>query len=218
MGLSRPCEVTMRKGFRELLHEEIVLVTGLPRAGTSLMMQLLARGGLPPLTDEERAPDPNNPRGYYEFEPVRRLAEGADWLAQAEGRALKVVAPLLPLLPPGYPYRVIFMERPLAEILRSQQRMRQRLGEGGDSPIDPALLQQALAQALARARRWVAQHAAGCCLFVSYPQLVHHPAPEIERLVGFFDGRLDPAGMATAIDPALYRERIGNIKSGASDV
>ena len=44
----------------------ISIVSGLPRSGTSLMMQMLAAGGMPIMSDEIRAPDTHNPRGYLE--------------------------------------------------------------------------------------------------------------------------------------------------------
>ncbi|HEX8384792.1 MAG TPA: hypothetical protein VF576_01340, partial [Rubricoccaceae bacterium] len=92
---------------------DVTVVTGLPRSGTSLVMQMLAAGGLAPATDDARAADASNPRGYYEHERVRSLAPGADagWMADADGRALKVVAPLVPHLPPGPRYTFVLVER-----------------------------------------------------------------------------------------------------------
>ncbi len=98
----------------------ITVVSGLPRSGTSLMMQMLAAGGMPLLTDWERKPDADNPRGYCEWEPVKLLPKQPERIDEAEGKAVKVITQLLMSLPEGRDYRVIFMERPLPEVLASQ--------------------------------------------------------------------------------------------------
>ena len=46
----------------------IIVVSGLPRSGTSMMMKMLEVGRQPILTDNLREADANNPNGYYEFE------------------------------------------------------------------------------------------------------------------------------------------------------
>ena len=108
----------------------ITVVSGLPRSGTSLMMQMLEAGGMETVTDGQRAPDADNPKGYYELERVKRLKEDHAWLAEAEGKALKVVSMLLYDLPADFRYRVLFMERDLDEILSSQRTMLARRGTG----------------------------------------------------------------------------------------
>ncbi len=110
------------------LDDTIVVVSGLPRSGTSMMMQMLAAGGCPVLVDDRRAADESNQRGYFEFEAATRLAQDHGWLDQATGKAVKIVAQLLPRLPLHRKYRVIFMERPLTEVVASQQMMLERLG------------------------------------------------------------------------------------------
>jgi hypothetical protein len=120
-------------------NEVITIVTGLPRSGTSLMMQMLAAGGLVPLTDETRQADESNPRGYLEYRPVMSIARDASWMAEARGKVVKIVAPLLVFLPEqdadGRPfhYRIVFMNRDWREIHASQSRMIQRRGEAGAS-------------------------------------------------------------------------------------
>src|SRR3569833_79554 len=109
----------------------ITVVSGLPRSGTSMMMQMLAAGGMPMLTDGVRGPDPDNPRGYFAFGPVKRTPQDARWLAGAPGKAVKVVHSLLPALPGGYEYRVLFMLRDMHEVLASQDTMLRRLGRCG---------------------------------------------------------------------------------------
>jgi hypothetical protein len=47
------------------MHPEIIIVSGLPRSGTSLMMQMLDNGGVLVVTDQIRSADTDNPKGYY---------------------------------------------------------------------------------------------------------------------------------------------------------
>src|SRR5215813_2579369 len=104
--------------------QPIIVVSGLPRSGTSMMMKMLAAGGLPVLVDAIRAADDDNPNGYFEFEPVKQLADGQnEWLTEAGGKVVKIISALLEYLPKSYHYKIIFMERELKEILASQQKM-----------------------------------------------------------------------------------------------
>src|SRR5436190_8775031 len=107
---------------------EIIVVSGLPRSGTSLMMQLLDAGGVEVVTDNLRSADADNPRGYYEFEKVKQVKRDASWLPGVRGKAVKMVSQLLLDLPPTERYRVVFMERDFEEMLDSQERMLRRLG------------------------------------------------------------------------------------------
>ncbi len=109
----------------------IVIVSGLPRSGTSLMMQMLQAGGMPLLIDDHRPADADNPNGYWEYEPVKRLQQDNSWVHQAEGKAVKVVSALLQYLPPPYTYKIIFMQRPMPEVLASQAVMLERRGAQG---------------------------------------------------------------------------------------
>lgn len=183
----------------------VTIVSGLPRSGTSMMMQMLAAGGLPVLADDQRPPDENNPRGYYEYAPVRRLPQGdTAWVAQAQGRAVKVVSALLPQLPPGYPYRVILMQRALPEVLRSQAAMRVRLG-AGETPDEDLLLTE-YAQHLFRLRLWLKRQ--GWPLHeVDYAAALGDPAAATAALIAFLGEALDAQAMAAVMDPALYHQR-----------
>jgi hypothetical protein len=123
------------KREEEKSGKTFVLVSGLPRSGTSLMMQMLEAGGLPPMTDKVRAADVDNPRGYYEWEAIKQIAKKPELLddAKVEGRAIKCISMLLPALPTKHRYKVIFMIRPIAEVMASQQAMTSRLGTKGAS-------------------------------------------------------------------------------------
>src|SRR5438132_3246059 len=123
----------LKAGFSSRSHKlamdsAIIIVSGLPRSGTSLMMQMLDKGGVEVVTDHVRTPDIDNPRGYYEFEKAKKIKEDASWLPEMRGKAFKMVSQLLYALPPTEQYRIIFMERNLDEILLSQEKMLKRLG------------------------------------------------------------------------------------------
>lgn len=186
----------------------VIVVSGLPRSGTSLMMQMLEAGGVPLLVDAHRSPDVDNPHGYYEFEPVRRLHKNeTGWLDQARGRAIKVISALLPYLPPQNIYRVLFMQRRLEEVLRSQEKMRQRLGSGPLSEETAALAQDYLHH-LAAAEQWLQNQPHIETLFVNYNQLIAEPLPWIDSINTFLGGHLQTGPMHTCIRPELYRQRI----------
>lgn len=120
-------------------EQPVIVVSGLPRSGTSLMMRMLAAGGVPLLTDGQRTADEDNPYGYFEYEPVKALQRDATWLPQARGKAIKIISQLLPTLPPDVPYRVLFMRRELREVLASQRQMLVRRGKPSDADSDAEL-------------------------------------------------------------------------------
>jgi len=185
----------------------ITLVSGLPRSGTSLMMQMLEAAGLPPLTDLNRAADDNNPRGYYEFEPVKRLGrESVDWLDRAKGKALKVVAQLLLRLPPGYPYRVIFMQRDLDEVVLSQQGMLGRLHRKG-AELSPERLRATFAGHLLMVSRWLKEQDIPV-LTLDHAECLARPEQIADRLGSFIGRAVDPRRISGTVDPALYRSRV----------
>lgn len=184
----------------------IIVVSGLPRSGTSLMMQMLQAAGIPLLTDGERPADASNPRGYYEYAPVKRLAAAPpDWLPAARGHAVKVVSPLLHHLPAGEQYRVIFMERDLGEIYRSQRRMMAR--EADLTTDDFARWQADNSRHLLTVHAWLRDQAHIATLTVTHQDSIHRPLATARRVCDFLGGSLDPARMAAAVDPTLYRER-----------
>jgi len=187
-------------------EETVLIVSGLPRAGTSLMMQMLDAGGVPVLTDAHRAPDDSNPRGYFEYAPVKNTRKDASWVAQARGTAVKVIAQLLPALPrgPQWHYRVIFMERDLKEILDSQQTM---LGQpAGDSPIVNAKLFTTFSKQLLQVKRFL-KAAKIPTLYVGYHDCINDPARVARTVSDFIGGVGDPDAMARVVDAALWHAR-----------
>jgi tetratricopeptide (TPR) repeat protein len=183
------------------------IVSGLPRSGTSMMMQMLAAGGLPPLHDGRRVADSDNPRGYFEFAPARNLRADASWLPQATGRALKLVAQLLPSLPAGEKsdYRIIWMERDIDEVLASQSVMLKRLDIAGASLSD-AKLRDVFARQLQRVEADIA-HRGWPVLKVNYHACLQKPAAVARSIAKFLNLPLDPRRMIGSVDPSLRRQR-----------
>lgn len=193
----------------ESTNKRVVVVSGLPRSGTSLMMAMLARGGIAPLTDELRNADEDNPRGYYEFEPVKQLRNGTtDWLPRAQGKAVKVIAFLLEFLPPGYAYDVVLMRRALPEVIASQREMLIRRGEDPEK-VSAAEMAEIFERHLASVKTWLNEQRHMRVIEVDYNRLLENPQPEVTRLALFLEGRVDAAAMLAGIDRSLYRQRQG---------
>jgi hypothetical protein len=186
--------------------DEIAIVAGLPRCGTSMMMRMLEAGGLPVLVDGVRRPDEDNPCGYYEFERVKQLKVDKTWLPEARGRVVKMVSALLPELPVDHRYRVVFMERDMTEMLASQGAMLARQGRADDDrPVEQQVA--AFARHVASLFAWLDRQPNFAVLRVSYNEMLDDPRSQIDRVNGFFGGTLDAAAMAAVVDHALYRQR-----------
>jgi len=185
----------------------IIVVSGLPRSGTSLAMQMLDAGGLPVVTDGLRSADTSNPRGYFELERVKELDKPGDraWLAAARGKAVKIVSFLLTYLPENYDYQVILMQRDLDEVLASQNAMLEDRGEarGANDGRMRALYEDHLAQV----RRFLARRPCFSTLTVDYAGVLAAPREEATRINAFLGGRLDVERMAAVADRSLYRNR-----------
>ena len=186
------------------MDKRIIIVSGLPRSGTSLMMQMLDNGGVPVVTDHIRRADQDNPRGYYEYERVKRIKEDVSWLPESRGKAFKMVSQLLYELPASERYGIIFMERDLDETLISQEKMLARLNK----PSAPrAAIERAFREHLRKVRGWLAGQANIEVLSVSYNNLVERPEEEAERVSAFLGGNADKESMSKTVDPLLYRNR-----------
>jgi hypothetical protein len=183
---------------------EIIVVSGLPRSGTSLMMQMLDRGGVPVLTDHVRTADTDNPKGYYEFELVKAIKRDTSWLPAARGQAFKMVSQLLYHLPPGERYRILFMERDLDEVLVSQEKMLLRLGR---APAPREDIRRAYAVHLERLQDWLGRQPHIAVLRVRYSDLVERPREQAGHVCEFLGGTADLEGMVRTVDPSLYRNR-----------
>jgi len=181
----------------------ITVVSGLPRSGTSLMMQMLGAAGMPLLTDSIRVADADNERGYFEYEPVKAMERDASWIPQAEGRAIKIVSLLLYHLPPGPEYRVLFMRRPLPAVLRSQAEMLRRRGEPAPGPEADRLLAVHFERHLQAVGDWLARMPNVRVLDITYETLVQSPRTALAAVPGFLGRELDLDRMAGTVDPSL---------------
>jgi hypothetical protein len=186
----------------------VVVVSGLPRSGTSLMMQMLHAGGLPLVTDGVRQPDESNPRGYFELEAVKQLDRTTDWLwlEGARGRAIKITSPLLRYLPDRLDYRVILMVRNLDEVLLSQDRM---LARGGTPAAerDSAALRPQFEAHLVEVRRLLRQRRCFEAIEVQHADLLRDAHAVSARVADFLGLDLQIARMAAVVDTNLYRSR-----------
>jgi len=205
-SLGLPQVADLPDPFAASLAESVVVVTGLPRSGTSMAMQMLAAGGVAVLADDERLPDENNPRGYHEYEPAKRLVSDASWVAGARGQAVKIVAPLVRHLPRGGeapPYLVIHMRRPIDEVVASQRTMLARLGRpGADTPDD--VLAAMFDRQQVMSRTFLAHlESAGRArvLDLHYHDALADPAATAAKLRDLVGERFD----AAAIDRSLHR-------------
>ena len=192
------------------LEQSVIIVTGLPRSGTSMLMQMLAAGGIDILTDGLRPADDDNPRGYFEFEPVKNLLRDSTWLCQARGKAVKIVAPLLDQLPSGLPCRVILCERNLDEILDSQQRMLARRNQPIATHARRRMLKTEYLRILDRIKAVLSARHGTQLLVVEHRHAISDSLASAERLNAFLGGALSEAKMAAVIDPALHRNRAGD--------
>jgi LPS sulfotransferase NodH len=183
----------------------ITIVSGLPRSGTSLMMQMLAAGGMTILTDNERKPDADNPRGYCEWEPAKLLPTHPERIDEAEGKAVKVITQLLMSIPRGRDYRVIFMERPLAEVLASQDEMLRRRGKS--DVISNDVMGKAFASHIKEIVSWFENRSEIPVLRLGYRRLLQNPLPDVQAVKDFLGTELDLEAMTRQVDPALYRNR-----------
>lgn len=189
------------------IGNKIVVVSGLPRSGTSLLMMMLDAAGIPPMQDHVREADIDNPKGYYEFERVKQLSEGdTTWVGEAKGKAVKVITMLLEHLPSKYKYDVILMRRDLEEILASQRKMLERRGEDPDKVSDQEL-GQLFDKHFNHIYDWIKKQKNIRFVEVSYNQLLDSPEAEISKVNHFLGGNLDEKAMLAKIDPDLYRQR-----------
>jgi len=186
--------------------ETITIVSGLPRSGTSMMMKMLKAGGMQLLTDESRAPDEDNPKGYYEFEKVKQLDHDQSWLDDAKGKAVKIISDLLRYLPRDYAYKVVFMERRMEEILDSQRQMLIRRGEPSDAVSDEAMA-SIFSKHLQLVKAWIREQPNLNVLYVSYNEIVERPIEQVRRIKQFLDGSLNTDRMVNVVDPSLHRQR-----------
>ena len=171
-----------------------------------MIMRAIHAGGIEPIIDYVRQADEDNPKGYYEFEPVKKTKEDASWLAKAIGRVVKMVYRLLYDLPANYQYRVIFMRRDLKEVLASQNKMLERSGKSGGGIPDEQM--EALFTAeLAKCEKWLTEQSNFKVLYVSHRDMINDAATQVQKINEFLGGGMDTKAMVATVDPSLYRNR-----------
>jgi hypothetical protein len=184
------------------MFKSVTVVSGIPRSGTSLMMNILQEAGLPILSDGKRKPDASNPRGYFELDAVKRSRQETEWLKTAPGTAVKVIHSLLDCLPDRYTYRVVLMHRPIAAVIASQNRMLELQGKQ-QSGLSEKRLEAILQSQLEESRKLLAEKPHFDWIEIDYPSLIEQPHPNLRTLTGFLGLPLQIERLARCIDPRL---------------
>lgn len=194
------------KGRMQQMSEIITIVSGLPRCGTSMMMRMLEAGGMEVLVDNIRKADEDNPKGYYEFEVVKKIREDASWLDGSGGKVFKMVSMLLYDLPSAKNYKVIFMQRELNEMLASQKKMLERNGKSVVN-YDNGEMRRLYGNHLLDIAKWVTNQSNMDVLYVNYNDTVQSPEETARRVNHFLGDSLNVAEMLRVVDKSLYRQR-----------
>ena len=200
--------MSLKRMMRRLrFGEPVVVVSGLPRSGTSMLMKMLDAGGLPLVTDSLRVADEDNPKGYYEFERVKDLAAEKDksYLREARGKGIKVISFLLKSLPDDLNYKVLFIRRNIQEVLASQKKMLARRNEPDETPAER--MTELFQDDVWRATYLLKRKPQFEVLELEYSSILARPLEEVRRVNQFLGGRLDVDAMAAVVDPQLYRNR-----------
>jgi len=191
---------------KPLLRNFITVVSGLPRSGTSMMMQILMAGGMDVVTDGVRRADEDNPRGYFELEQVKKLKESTAWLAECRGKAVKVISMLLFDLPSNHYYKIIFMQRAIEEVLASQRVMLERRGMTEDGTSDEEMVKK-FDKHLTQVEDWIAQQRNIEVLYVPYNEVIKKPLLYSEKVNRFLGQGFNTKTMAETVEETLYRQR-----------
>jgi len=188
-------------------HNPVVVVSGLPRSGTSMMMRMLEAGGIEAMKDGIRKADDDNPGGYYEFERVKQTKEDPSWVSSAAGKAVKMISRLLFDLPTDSEYKVVFMRRDLDEVLASQKRMLERRGEKSKEEISDEKMKEIFETHLADVQHLLAIQEHFSVHYVWYNDLMKEPKKQLGEVSRFLGGSLNTDKMVDVIDENLYHQR-----------
>ena len=183
-----------------MTEEAIVAVVGMPRSGTSMMMGMLAAGGLGVACDRECYGN------SWETERMLGLPISTAWLDECRGRAVKILEPLQ-FTPPriGYRYRFIWMTRDPHQQARSQVKMLRAADVRVvvDLPRHRASLRQDEVRALELLRSYD-----GDLEVVAFEQVLGDPHGTALRLARHLDLSLCVEAMASVVmarDPQANR-------------
>jgi len=205
-GKARKYKISYEKSIEGTIN----IVSGLPRSGTSMMMQMLEAGGLHIFTDKKRKADENNPKGYFEHEAVKSLHRNSSFLKEANGKTIKVVAQLLQNLPMNYRYRIILMERNIYEVIASQQKMLERDGKQLKRDTLSMNLVKQYESTLEKVKSWAKEQPNVEIYYTNYKKVIKAPFEQAMLINDFFEGNLEVEKMASIVDNSLYREKISN--------
>ncbi|MBT8263493.1 MAG: alkaline phosphatase family protein [Bacteroidia bacterium] len=200
--IKTPLELRDKNNFK-YRDNQIIIVSGLPRSGTSLMMQMMDKGGVECLVDDKREADESNPKGYYEFEPVMSLHKDNTWMDQAQNKAVKIVAPLLNHIDGKYRYKVVFMTRDLDEVLKSQQKM---IGKNPD--VLPVKLYNKYRNLLKFVDSWKENEPGIELIYIDYGDVLENPSKALNDIESFIGIPLNKKEMTKCIDKSLHRNRV----------
>ncbi len=187
-------------------QEIITIVSGLPRSGTSMMMKMLAAGGIEPVTDNLRQADEDNPKGYLEVEKIKELAKDNSWVGEAKGKVIKAISALLKHLPSEHHYKIIFMRRKMGEILASQKQMLIRRGEPTDKVSDEVMA-NLFEKHLKEIEAWLAAQPNMDVIYISYNETLTDAQPSLAKINEFLGGDLNTQAMIEVVDHSLHRQR-----------
>lgn len=205
----------LMQDFDGAIKGELIVVSGLPRSGTSMMMQMLQAGGLDIFTDNSRTADENNSKGYLEHEEVKNLAKNKSWLPKAKDKGVKIIAQLLPHLPLNYRYKIVFMERDVLEVVSSQQKMLSRLGKKVREDSLPLSLVQSYEETLVNIKSWINSNQNVEAIFVDYNSVLEDPYEAAMKVNEFLNGALQVHPMISVVDVAMRREVLKKVSQSA---
>jgi hypothetical protein len=187
-------------------QDAVIVVSGLPRSGTSMMMKMLDAGGITPVTDNIRTADEDNPKGYYELEKVKQLDKDNTWVGDCKSNVIKVISMLLKALPSSQRYKIIFMRRKMAEILDSQKQMLIRRGQPTNTVPDEKMAEM-FNKHLKDVEAFIERQPNMDCLYITYNDVLENPAANIARVNDFLGGMMNTTAMLEVVDQALHRQR-----------
>ena len=189
------------------MDNKVTIVSGLPRSGTSMMMQMLEACGLEILTDNIREADTDNPRGYYELECVKKIGEDASWLANAQGKAVKMISMLLSHLPSDYEFKIVFMLRNIEEVLLSQDKMMDRLNTSG-AKLSQKEMANLYRRHLTQIQGWLEKQPNIEVLYLNYGDTLSDPDKVASQLVEFMGNSTPVQDIVATVDSSLYRNKV----------
>lgn len=179
----------------------ITLITGIPRSGTSLMMQLFKAANVDIATDAIRTEDDNNPKGYYELEAVKGIVKNNAFLKDLDGKTIKIVAPLVTFIDLSLEYRVVFMIRDLDEVVQSQEKM-----VGKDQQDQKEKFKTMYAMHIEKSRQFLNSHNIPF-IEIQHRELLQNPELSLKRLIDFCGWETPLEELKSVIDHSLYRNR-----------